>query len=98
MDEDQHASVRHLPGVVDPERWQRHILTSVTKQLDRLVYDALTDLADGHMAAGRREVGLAEGAVALSFTGGHLDRLRPVLEALRAGIVSGDIDVPATPQ
>jgi basic membrane protein A len=44
-----------------------------------------------------RSLGLAEGGVDISFSGGFLDDIRPELEALRALIISGEIEVPAEP-
>jgi len=46
---------------------------------------------------GRRELGLANGGVDISYSGGFIDHLRPQLEALRAGIVAGEIQVPSVP-
>ena len=37
---------------------------------------------------------LANGGVGLSRTGGHIDSLEPELNAVRAGIVAGRIEVP----
>ena len=97
VDEDQHDTVPFLNGVVDPERWRRHILTSVIKTQDRTVYGLVQDAEDGHVAAGMREVGLADDAVALSWTGGHLEAHRAEIERLRAAILAGDVRVPFVP-
>ena len=97
VDSDQYESVQGLLGVVEPERWQRHILTSVVKTQAQTVYDLLEDIDAGGLASGRREVGLADGAVRLAWSGGHLAGFRPALEAIRSRVMSGEIDVPYRP-
>ena len=91
-------TVRFLNGVVDPERWRRHILTSVVKTQDRTVYGLVRDAEDGRVAPGVREVGLADEAVMLAWTGGHLDAHREELERLRTLVVAGRVQVPHVPQ
>ena len=94
VDSDQYETVGDLPGSVGAAEWREHILTSVVKQFDTAVYDAVAAAARGEFEPGVHRLGLAEHGVDISYSGGYLDDLRPELEALRAGIVAGDIDVP----
>jgi basic membrane lipoprotein Med (substrate-binding protein (PBP1-ABC) superfamily) len=97
VDSDQHESVYGLLGAVEPERWQRHILTSVIKAQDETVYGLLQDADEGRLESGPREVGLADGAVRLAWSGGHLAEFRPALQDIRSRVIAGDIDVPHVP-
>ena len=83
VDSDQYETVQWLPGVVEPARWQAHILTSVTKSLDANIYDVVADHSRGRLKGGVREVGIASGAVDLSWSGGYLETHRATLDALR---------------
>ncbi len=97
VDSDQYVTVQWLPGMVDPTRWQRHILTSVLKPSEATLYDVLAAHAEGRLGSGVREVGLSAGAVDISWSGGYLDAARPEIEALRQRIVSGQIVVAHVP-
>lgn len=97
-DEDQFNTVVTLPGLSDAERWRAHILTSVLKQLDQAVYEALRQHADGQFTPGSWDWGLASGASGISYSGGHLDSVRPQLESFKRRIISGDIQVPCIPE
>ncbi len=97
VDSDQYETVQWLPGVVEPARWQAHILTSVTKSLDANIYDVVADHSRGRLKGGVREVGIASGAVDLSWSGGYLETHRATLEALREQIVKGELLVPDQP-
>jgi basic membrane protein A len=97
VDSDQYDTVQSLPGVVDPVRWPRHILTSVTKSFQDSIYDALAAHAEGTLAPGVRAVGLSSGAVDISWSGGYLAGARTQIEALRQRIVSGQLVVPHVP-
>jgi basic membrane lipoprotein Med (substrate-binding protein (PBP1-ABC) superfamily)/DNA-binding SARP family transcriptional activator len=94
VDSDQYSTVGSLPGSVGAEQWVDHILTSVVKRYDTVIYDTLAAFEEGRDLTGSRELGFADGAVDLAFSGGFIDDLRPVLDELRDGIVSGRIDVP----
>jgi basic membrane lipoprotein Med (substrate-binding protein (PBP1-ABC) superfamily) len=98
VDSDQHETVLRLPGVVRPERWQPHILTSVEKRMDTAVYDVLRDLANGSFGPGRHQLDLASGHLGLSYSGGYLDELRAELDALEAAVIRGEIEVPCLPE
>jgi basic membrane protein A len=97
VDSDQYETVLRLPEVVQAERWQPHILTSVEKRMDTAVYDVLHDLAAGSFTPGRHQLDLASGHLGLSYSGGHIDELRADLEALAAAVVRDEIRVPCLP-
>ena len=97
VDSDQVESVTQLPGVIDPAAWQRHILTSMIKRQDLIVYEILEDFARGEVRSGARNFSLESGAVDISYTGGFIDDIRPRIEALRDSINDGEIDVPCIP-
>jgi basic membrane lipoprotein Med (substrate-binding protein (PBP1-ABC) superfamily)/DNA-binding SARP family transcriptional activator len=98
VDSDEHETVLRLPGVMRPERWQPHILTSVEKRMDTAVYDVLRDLANGSFAPGRHQLDLASGHLGLSYSGGYLDELRAELESLEAAVIRDEIKVPCLPE
>ncbi len=97
MDTDQYLTVADDPANVDWATWQRHILTSMLKRTDTGVYAVLGDYARGSVTPGTRVLGLAANGVDLSYSGGFLKDLRPVIEAWRAKVVAGSIDVPCIP-
>jgi len=75
-------------------RLRPHVLTSVRRQLPSAVYQAVkAAVAAGEPDAAPR-FDLANGGVGLSRTGGEIDILGPELDAIRADIVAGRIDVP----
>jgi basic membrane lipoprotein Med (substrate-binding protein (PBP1-ABC) superfamily) len=94
VDTDQYQTVLQLPGAVNAPAWRSHILTSVVKRLDNLVYALLAELAEGRFTAGSWDWGLAEEGIDIAYSGGYIDNLRPTLENLRASIIAGDIRVP----
>jgi basic membrane lipoprotein Med (substrate-binding protein (PBP1-ABC) superfamily)/DNA-binding SARP family transcriptional activator len=100
VDADEYNSVLNLShydsGGPDPRRWQPHILTSVLKRFDVVTYQVLTELGRGQFEGGDRLLGLAEDAVGYSTTGGFIDDLVPMIEALKAQVISGEITVPTT--
>jgi basic membrane lipoprotein Med (substrate-binding protein (PBP1-ABC) superfamily)/DNA-binding SARP family transcriptional activator len=94
VDSDQYVTVADLPGSVGAAEWRDHILTSVVKRYDTAVYGVVSAAARGEFDAGTHRLGLAEQAVDISYSGGYLDDLRPRLEAMRAGILAGHVEVP----
>jgi basic membrane protein A len=96
VDSDQYVTIEKRPEIADPAAWQAHILTSVTKGLDEVTYDALADPTGTAFQPGVHHLGLEDGAVDISYTGGHIDAIRPQLEELRAAIIAGSIAVPTT--
>jgi basic membrane lipoprotein Med (substrate-binding protein (PBP1-ABC) superfamily)/DNA-binding SARP family transcriptional activator len=98
VDTDQYETVLQLPGALNATAWRSHILTSVVKRIDRLVYSLVADFAHGRFTPGSWNWGLANGGVDLSYSGGYIDALRPTLENLKTRIVAGDIRVPCLPE
>jgi basic membrane protein A len=97
VDADQYDAVGSLPGLVDPDRWRAHILTSVVKRWDNAIYSVLDDFAHDKLAAGLFEIRLDSGGVDISYTGGFIDDLKPKLDEIRAQIIGGQIAVPCVP-
>jgi basic membrane protein A and related proteins len=97
VDSDQYETVLQLPGAGNALSWRSHILTSVVKRIDSLVYTLVADFERGTFTAGSWNWGLAEGAVDLSYSGGHIDDLRSTLENLKTRIIAGEIVVPCVP-
>jgi len=84
-------------GYYVPRAWRQHILTSVMKRFDVAVYEALKRIADGDVPTTVRVYGLESGLVDISYSGGFLDDVRPMLEGLRAQVIEGEIVVPCIP-
>ena len=77
-----------------------NVLTSMIKRVDEAVYATIKDVQDGKFSAGEKYYSLAEGGVGISdlrFTKDKIgaDNLAK-LEEVKAKIISGDIQVPAT--
>ncbi|MGI8999212.1 MAG: BMP family ABC transporter substrate-binding protein, partial [Candidatus Limnocylindria bacterium] len=98
VDSDQAQTVARLAGVIDPDAWRQHILTSMIKRQDRVAYQLLEDFAGGEFRSGVHLFSLDSGAVDISYTGGFIDDHRPRIEELRAAIIDGHIDVPCIPE
>jgi basic membrane protein A len=97
VDTDQFATIERLPGLVDPAPWRGHILTSMLKHVDKGIYTVVEEYARGEFRPGLRQFGLSADAVNLSYSGGFIDAIRPRIDAFKASIVAGDIDVPCVP-
>jgi basic membrane protein A and related proteins len=97
VDTDQYQNVGSLQGVVNPESWREHILTSVVKRWDRAIYSVLADYAHNDLGPGVVEVGLADGGVDISYSGGFLDNVKARLDEIRSQIVGGLVGVPCIP-
>ncbi len=100
VDGDQYVSVDDVDGYGpwDPEEWKPHILTSMLKRLDTVAVISLKDYAAGRLESGIRNLGLAEGGVDYSRSGGFVEGIVLQLEALRRDIISGRIVVPSVPE
>ena len=96
VDSDQYDTVADLPGAVHYQAWQAHILTSMVKRFDTGIHAALADVAKGGPPEAIH-LGLAAGGVGLSYSGGHVDDLRPQIEAIRQDIIAGRVVVPCWP-
>jgi basic membrane protein A and related proteins len=98
VDSDQYHSVTSLRlPAAQTERWRRHILTSMVKRYDRAFRFLFHEHTHGTFTPGTRRLGLAEGWVDISYSGGFIDGIRSQLERLRQQIISGEIDVPNVP-
>src|ERR1700737_2543654 len=79
----------------------RHVLSSMVKHVDAAVYLAVKDVLEGKFSGGDIVLGLKDGGVGLAPVG---DMVPPAqreaalaeVEKLRAAIVAGRLDVPAT--
>lgn len=100
VDTDQYRS---LPVLADFSRnpdlaaAQPYVLTSMVKRLDRAIHAALADYSRGVFIARVREFDLSTGAMDISYSGGFIDDIRPVVEDLRQRIIAGEISVPRVP-
>ena len=97
VDSDQYEAVMELPGA-NGEAWREHILTSALKGHETMIYALLAEHAEGTFTPGPWNWGLASGAQGLSYSGGYIDHLRPMLDDLQAKIISGEIVVPCVPE
>jgi basic membrane protein A len=91
------ALLRDLPDEFR-QAWRAHILTSMVKRFDLALSAVLREHVAGALAGGTRDFRLADGATDISYSGGFLDEVRPVIEDLRARIVSREIVVPTRPE
>ena len=98
VDTDQYQTVGLLPGAIDASAWESHILTSVVKGIDTAIYNVLAEYAQGTFTPGTRKEGLEAGGIGISYSGGYIDDIRDELEALKAKIIAGEIDVPCVPE
>ena len=67
------------------------ILTSVLKNINVAVYDAIKAEVDGTFAGGIYVGTLANGGVGLSDVAGASDELKAGLDAVKQGIIDGTI-------
>ena len=75
-----------------------YVLTSMIKRVDVAVYELIRDFLDGGLEPTAQVLGLEEGGVGYSTSGGHLAQdTIAVLEGLREAIVSGALAVPRSP-
>jgi basic membrane protein A and related proteins len=88
---------------VDADQWDAapgHILTSMVKGVDAVVYDQIQRVRDGTFRGGIYSYGLAEGGVGYVYDDNNraliADTVRARVEALRDSIVAGHITVPST--
>jgi basic membrane lipoprotein Med (substrate-binding protein (PBP1-ABC) superfamily)/DNA-binding SARP family transcriptional activator len=89
--------LRDLPDEIR-QVWRAHILTSMVIRFDLVLSEILREHVMGTLDGGTREFRLADGATDISYSGGFLDKVRPVIEDLRARIVSREIVVPTRPE
>jgi basic membrane protein A len=73
------------------------IMTSMLKRVDVAVYDYISAVAGNKLDTLPKEFDLKVDGVGYATSGGHVDDIRPQLEAYRAAIINGSIKVSATP-
>jgi basic membrane protein A len=88
---------------VDADQWESapgHILTSMVKGVDAVVYDAVKRVRDGTFRGGIYSYGLAEGGIGYVYDENNRglipDSVRARVEQLRDSIIAGHIQVPST--
>ncbi len=67
------------------------------KRVDVAVFDYIAAVANGDLSALPEAFDLKVDGVGYSTTGGKIDDITGDLDAYKAAIVSGEIDVPTTP-
>jgi basic membrane protein A and related proteins len=76
---------------------QPYVLTSMIKRVDNAVYDTIVKEINGEFAAGLETYDLSVEGVGYSTSGGFIDDYVPTIEALKAMIIDGTIEVPTAP-
>lgn len=74
------------------------IITSMLKRVDNAVYNFVVEFSEGNFTAGEQVYDLAAEGVDYSTTGGFIDDIVDQLDELKEQIISGDIEVPTTPE
>ncbi len=97
VDTDWYEDLSHNLGIISPRAWRSHVLTSVRKRFDLAVYEALQIVAAGDRPPPVKAYGLRSGFVDISYEGGFLDEIRPLIEDQRRRIVAGQVRVPCLP-
>jgi basic membrane lipoprotein Med (substrate-binding protein (PBP1-ABC) superfamily)/DNA-binding SARP family transcriptional activator len=97
VDTDWYEDLSHNLGTISPRAWRSHVLTSVRKRFDLAAYEALQAVASGNRLPPVREYDLRSGFVDISYEGGFLDDVRPLIEDQRRRIVSAQLRVPCVP-
>jgi len=94
VDTDQITTI----GSAFPET-KEYFLSSMLKQVDVAVYNAIKDTVNGEFGSGSdggtnviRE-NLASGGIDISYTGGYIDGIKDSIEAAREEIISGAVTV-----
>jgi basic membrane protein A len=101
FEEAQELGPGHLVIGVDSDQYKEapgQVLTSMVKGVDVAVYDTIHDLTQGRFTPGVRSFGLAEGGVGYVYDDHNRglipDDVRARVEALKADIIAGRIQVP----
>jgi basic membrane lipoprotein Med (substrate-binding protein (PBP1-ABC) superfamily)/DNA-binding SARP family transcriptional activator/truncated hemoglobin YjbI len=81
-----------------PDDWKPHLLTSMVKRFDVAVYETIAAFRRGDLAPGDVVFDLTNDGVDYARSGGFIDHLVPQLEALRAAIIDGRLEVPTVPE
>jgi DNA-binding SARP family transcriptional activator/basic membrane lipoprotein Med (substrate-binding protein (PBP1-ABC) superfamily) len=97
VDTDWYEDLSHNLGIISPAAWRSHVLTSVRKRYDLAVYEAVKSVASADRLPPVKAYDLRSGFVDISYEGGYLDDVRPLIEDQRRRIVGGQIRVPCLP-
>ncbi len=97
VDTDWYEDLSQTLGIISPAAWRGHVLTSVRKRYDLAAYEALQAVASGDRLPPVKVYDLRSGFVDISYGGGFLDDVRPLIEDQRRRIVSGQLRVPCLP-
>ncbi|MEN8235331.1 MAG: BMP family ABC transporter substrate-binding protein, partial [Actinomycetota bacterium] len=74
-----------------------YILTSMLKQVGVSVFNTIQEQVDGAFTGGFKLFDLAVDGVGYSTSGGFVDDIVADLDAFKAQIIAGEIEVPTTP-
>ena len=74
------------------------IMTSMLKRVDVAVFNYINAVAGGHQDAIPEAFDLSIDGVGYSTSGGKIDDITDQLDAYKAAIINGDIQVPSEPQ
>lgn len=97
VDTDWYEDLSAIPGIISPGAWRSHVLTSVRKRFDLATYEALEAIASGRKPPPARAYDLRSGFVDISYEGGFLADVRPLVEDQRRRIMNGQVHVPCLP-
>jgi basic membrane lipoprotein Med (substrate-binding protein (PBP1-ABC) superfamily)/DNA-binding SARP family transcriptional activator len=97
VDTDWYEDLSRNLGIISPRVWRSHVLTSIRKRFDLAVYEAMQAVASGDRPPPIKAYGLRSGLVDISYEGGYLDDVRPLIEDQRRRILSGQLSVPCLP-
>jgi basic membrane lipoprotein Med (substrate-binding protein (PBP1-ABC) superfamily)/DNA-binding SARP family transcriptional activator len=97
VDTDWYEDLSHNLMTISPGAWRSHVLTSVRKRFDLAVYEALQTVAAGDQPPPVTAYDLRSGFVDISFEGGFLNDVRPLIDDQRRRIVNGQLRVPCLP-
>jgi basic membrane protein A and related proteins len=89
VDSDQYKTVEPPANEV--------IMTSMLKRVDVAVFSYIAAVANGDLSALPETFDLKVDGVGYATTGGKIDDITGDLDAYKAAIISGEIDVPTTP-
>lgn len=80
------------------EALQPYVLTSMLKRVDVATYTAIAAEVAGEFTGGVQVFDLSVDGVGYSTSGGFVDEYVPTLEALKAYVIDGTIEVPSVPE
>ena len=77
VDSDQYKTIGQREGRANQVAWQPHILTSVLKLWDTVLYDELRAFSRGELTGGEHLYGIPQQAFDISYSGGFIEDIRP---------------------